>query len=320
MTVLTELTPFSYDVLILGVVLLIKYLVGHFAAHEPLRAFNFYCVQLAKKVNNPNSSMAHQTIAGLLALLITLAPISIILWLFADFVAVPYVWHALLLYFALGNLNLGKIHKTVVQALVAKQNHLAKATLQPLLLRTTEPLSHVGLSKAAIEMQLLRSLQQLYVVGFVFILLGPLAALSYRLILEMHYSWNTKLSRYKGFGFYSHTFSQLMQWLPSRLMALLLLMSTLGQGSLLSWRLTRGHFFKLNNDFILAVHAYSLGLKLGGVAMYEQEKIRKIAFNDQGRQPEQQDILKGSRNINFAIITSLILLFLSASAWQVLGK
>lgn len=316
MTVLTELTPFTYHVLILMVVLIIKSLVSHFISHEPLRFFQFYCLQLANKVNKSKNSNQHQTIAGLLALLVTLVPTAIILWLFADFVAVDYIWQGLLLYFSLGNLNLGQVNIGIAQALVAKQNYLAKQTLKPLLLRETEQLSQVGLSKAAIEMHLLRSLQQIYVVSFLFITLGPLAALSYRLLLEMHYCWNTKLEQYKHFGFYSQLFTQIIQWLPSRLMALLILLSTLGQGSLLFWRLTRGHFFKLNNNFLIAVHAFSLTVRLGGVAMYQQEKLRKAAFNDLGKQPEPRDIVKANRKVNFSIYSSLFLLALSALSWQ----
>jgi adenosylcobinamide-phosphate synthase len=316
MTVLTELTPFTYHVLILMVVLFIKSIVSHFITHEPLRFFRFYCVQLGNKVNNSKNSTPHQTIAGLLALLVTLVPIVIILWLFADFVAVDYLWKGLLLYFALGNLNLGKINKTLAQALVAKKNYLAKQILKPLLLRETEQLSQVGLSKAAIEMQLLRSVQQIYVVSFLFVFFGPLAALSYRLLLEMHYCWNTKLAPYKHFGFYSQLFIQLIQWLPSRLMALLILLSTVGQGSLLFWRLTRGHLCKLNNDFIIAVFAFSLAVRLGGVAMYQQEKLRKLAFNDLGKQPEPRDIIKATQKINLAIYSSLFLLVLLALGWQ----
>lgn len=319
MTVLTELSPFIYDVLILMVVLSIKAIVSRTMVHEPLRFFQFFCLQLAKKVNNRDSSPAHQTIAGLLSLLITLVPISIILWLFADFIAVHYVWHALLLYVALGSGNLGKVNKTVAQALITKQNAVAKEALKPFLLRETVQLSPVGLSKAAIEMQLLRSMQQAYVVSFIFITVGPLAALSYRLILEMHYCWNIKLPQNKHFGYYSHLFSQLLQWLPNRLMALLLLLACVGQGSVLFWRLTRVHFFRLNNNFIIAVHALSLGVKLGGVAMYQQEKLRKIAFNDLGKQPEPSDIMAANNKVNFSLFSSLFLLVLSAITWQLLG-
>ena len=316
MIVFTEFIPFTYYVLVLVVVMLIKYFIDHFFTFEPLRFFQFYCKQLGNKVNNSRNSSQQQTIAGLMALLITLTPIGIILWLFSDFIAVDYIWHGLLLYFALGGLHLGKINNTVAQALLAKENSTAKQALAPHLLRETNQLSLVGLSKAAIEMHLLRSMQQIYVVAFIFLVIDPLAALSYRLILEMHYAWNTKLAENKHFGFYSHFLSQLLLWLPSRMMALLILMTSIGRGGLLYWRLTSMHFFKLNSDFILGVHAFSLAVKLGGVAMYQQDKIRKIAFNDQGKQPEPSDIINAIYKVNFAIYSSLFLVVLLAAFLQ----
>lgn len=320
MAMLTEFTPFTYHVFVLVVVMCIKYVVDHFVKLQPLRFFQFYCLQLNNKVNKSSNSPQQQTIAGLMALLITLAPISIILWLFADFIAVEYAWHGLLLYFSFGNFNLGKINKTVAQDLDAKKNSLVKDALAPFLLRETKQLSVVGLSKAAIEMHLLRSMQQIYVVAFIFVVLGPLAAISYRLILEMHYSWNTKLSKNKQFGFYSHIISQILQWLPSRLMALLILLSSVGRGGLLFWRLSRIHFFKLNSDFVISVHAFSLAVKLGGVAMYGENKVRKIAFNELGKQPEPRDMINALYKVNFAVLSSLFLLILFALAVQFVAQ
>ncbi len=318
MTILNQLTPFSYHVLILIAVLVIKYLVDNFVTTEPLAAFRFYCQQLSNKVNKAVNSAQQQTIAGLVAIIITLIPVIIILWLFADFVAVDYLWQGLLLYISLGRLTLAQINQTIAQAIVSKQSYLAKQTLKPWLLRETTQLSAVGLSKAAIEMYLLRSLQQTYAVAFIFITCGSLAALSYRLLLEMHYCWNTKLPQFKYFGFYSQLLVQLLQWIPSRLMALLILVSSLGKNNGLSWRLSREHFLKLNNNFILAVHGFSLAVKLGGVAMYQGEKLRKLAFNELAKQPEAQDVIKGNRQINFVIYTSLFLLTVCAISWQLI--
>jgi len=318
MTALTELTPFSYHVLILMAVLIIKSVISHFVAHEPLRFFQFYCLQLGNKVNNSKNSSQQQVIAGLLAVLVTLTPIVIILWLFADFVAVDYVWQGLLLYLALGALNLGQVNITIAQALVAKQNYLAKQTLKPWVLRETEQLSQVGLSKAAIEMQLLRNLQQVYVVAFVFLLFGPLAALSYRLLLEMHYSWNNKLSAFSHFGFYSQLFIALIAWLPSRLMAMFIFISELGNSTKLSWRLSKVHFFRLNSSYVMAVFAYAIGVRLGGVAMYQQVKLRKAAFNDLAKQPEPRDIIKASSKIKLILVSNLMLLSFAAITWQLL--
>lgn len=316
MTVINELTPFSYQVCLLIAVLLIKKVASHFAAHEPLRLFQFYCTQLANKVNKSSNSEQQQTIAGLLALLVTLVPIVIILWLFADFVAVPIIWQGLLLYVALGCMNIAERTTSIAQTIKSNQKNTAKQTLNQLVLREAEPLSGMGLSKAAIEVYLLKSVQQVYVVGFIFILLGPLTALSYRLLLEMHYTWNTKLARYLYFGFYSQILSQLCQWLPNRLLALLILLSTTGRGAMLSWRLSRGHFFSLNNNFLLATFAFSVGVRLGGVAMYQQEKVRKAEFNELARQPEPHDIASAKIKLRFAMFNSLFLLVL----WSVFNQ
>ena len=305
-TNLPQLPLFSYQVLILLFVLVLKMSISHFIQHEPLRAFQFYCRQLSEKVNNKNNSHQQQIIAGLVSILVTLIPITIILWLFSDFVAVDYLWQGLLLYFALGTMNLKANNKKIAQALVAKKNYDAKQILNRFVLRETTQLSVVGLSKAAIEMQLLRTLQQGYVVAFIFLALGPLAAFCYRLLLEMHYSWNPKLTKFIHFGFYSAQLVYLCQWLPVRVFSLLLLLLNLGRNALLCWRLSKKYFFQLNNHFSLSLFAFFLEIKLGGVAMYQKDKLRRISFNDLAKQPEVTDIIHADRQIKQVIALSLV--------------
>jgi adenosylcobinamide-phosphate synthase len=306
------LMPFSRDLIMLFVVLVIKRCVDYFSVHQPLRFFQFYCLQLANKVNRTGNSIQQQTVAGCLALLITIVPIVIILWLFADFVAVAILWQSLLLYLALGSINLGKITKSIAQALVANKVYQAKQLLAPWLLRDVQQLSIVGLSKATIEMYLSRVTQQVYVVCFIYLCAGALAALSYRLLLEMHYCWNTKLVRFHSFGLFSQRLVKVIQWLPSRLMALLMLLSALGSNSVLFWRLTRMYFFKLNDNFVIAMYALTLGVKLGGVAMYDKQKLRKITFNDLAKQPEPRDIIIATAKVNFCLFVALVLLVVVA--------
>lgn len=309
---LANLPHFSYQVLILMSVLALKAVVSHFVNHEPLRAFQFYCQQLSNKVNNSDNSHQQQTIAGLVAVLVTLLPIVIILWLFSDFVAVDYLWQGLLLYFALGTMNLKSANEKIAKALVANKNYEAKQALNSFVLRDTTQLSVVGLSKSAIEMQLLRTLQQGYVVAFIFLTLGPLAALCYRLLLEMHYSWNTKLTKFIHFGFYPTQLVGLCQWLPVRLFSMLLLLLNAGRNSLLSWRLSKNYFFQLNNHLAISLLAFILEIKLGGVAMYQQDKLRRISFNDLAKQPQATDIIHANGKIKQVLWLSLICLFIVA--------
>ena len=310
MTDLTSLYTLSYQLLILLTVLVSKATVSHFISHEPLHLFQFYCQKLSDKVNKPQNSAQQQTIAGLVAIIVTLAPIIVILWLFEFFIEVPWLWQGFLLYFALGPFNLMAKSKAIAQALVANQNYLAKQTLKPLMLREIEPLSKMGLSKSCIEMQLLKTLQQTVVVVFYFFLFGPLAAVSYRLILEMHYSWNIKQVNFRHFGRPASVLINVMQWLPIRIFTLMMLLMHSKQNLLLTWRLIRGKFFQLNNDIALHCFALNLQIKLGSVAMYHKVKLRKPSFNDQARQPEPTDIIHASNQLKYTLIMFGLLLLM----------
>lgn len=325
MTDITGLTAFSYQLLILLTVIVSKAVVSHFIPHEPLRFFQFYCQQLSNKVNNPKNTPKQQTIAGLVSIIVTLLPIAIILWLFEAFVEVDFLWQALLLYIAIGAFGIAQVNKTIAQALVANQNYLAKQTLKPWVLRETEPLSSLGLSKTSIEMQLLRTLQQGYTVAVIFMIFGPLVAICYRLLLEMHYSWNSKLIKFSHFGLYAKYLVNIFQWLPVRVFALLLLFTSIGKNFTLFWRLSKQYFFQLNNNIALLLLALNLEIKLGGVALYNdnensKEKLYKVSFNDLARQPQITDIIHGKNKVNFIIYISLFFITLLAVIIEIIAS
>lgn len=319
MTDFTALSTFSNQLLILLIVILIKAIISHFIFHEPLRFFQFYCQKLSDKVNKSQNSPKQQSIAGLVAIVITLLPISIILWMFDILVEVNFLWQAILLYVALGTFGITQASNIITQALTTKQNYLAKQTLKPWMLRETESLSAVGLSKANIEMQLLRTLQQGYTVAFIFMLFGSLSAICFRLLLEMHYCWNSKLIKYHNFGFYSKRLVNLIQWLPVRVFSLILLLTSIEKNATLYWRLSHPYFFKLNNNIALILLALNLAVKLGGVALYDdqqhpKEKLRKTSFNDLARQPQATDIIRAHKKIHGIIYISLFFMILLAAA------
>ena len=316
---ITTLSHFSYQLLILLTVIFAKAIISHFIHHEPLRFFQFYCQKLSDKVNNPQNSHSQQAIAGLVATIITLLPIAIILWAFESFVEVDFLWQSLLLYIAIGSFELAQKSKDIAQALAAKQNYLAKQILEPWVLRETDSLSNLGLSKASIEMLLLRTIQQGYTIAFIFIFFGPLMAILYRLLLEAHYCWNTKLLMHKHFGRYSNYLVNFMMWLPVRVFSLLLLFSSIGKNFTLFWHLSRKYFFQFNNNLALLALALNLEVKLGGVALYNdtknaKEKLRRTRFNDLARQPQATDIIHAKRKIYAIIFISLFFMFLIATA------
>ena len=62
--------------------------------------------------------------------------------------------------------------------------------------------------------------------------------------------------------------------------------------------------------------ALILGIKLAGVARYDQEKLRRHVFNEPGRQPEPADILHaGKRLRQISIIAGFLVIFCATMIW-----
>ena len=305
---LANLPTLAENITLLLFVILVKSLITKFITHEPFRFFRFYCLRLADKVNNAKNSQQQQQVAGLIAALITLLPIVAILSLFETLIEVALIWQGLLLYLALGAFGINKLARDIAQAVVVHDKSQAKQLLSTQVLRDTGPLSLVGVSKACIEMLLLRSIQQQFVVVFIFLIVGPLGALSYRLLLEMHYSWNIKKQNFQYFGKTIHRVVNYLQWLPVRLFLCLQILITVNHPIVLYWQLVKKHFFKNTNCIVIHYLAHLLTVKLGGVAMYNLQKLRRASFNEQGQQPQAQDIITATQHIVKVQIFALSLL------------
>lgn len=288
---LPELPYYIESLILLVAVILVKTLLQNILPHQPLQGFAFFCKQLAAKVNKTENSQRQQQISGIVAVLVTFVPLWIIIWLFGDFVEVTWLWQGLLLYLALGSCTLSSTAKQIAQAVVANNNYQAKQLLNPYVLRETDKLSAMGINKATIEMLVVRQMQEYFTIVLLFLSGGALVALSYRLLLTMHYSWNIKRKQFQYFGHFANLLIQLIQWLPIRLFTIAGLLLTLGQNSTLYWRLTMSDFFKLNTNIIIKFFALTSNIKLAGVAIYDDSKLRRTSFNDNGQQPNPQDII-----------------------------
>lgn len=298
--------PFIISLVILMAVILVKVLLSIFFIKEPMHWFRFFCVQLAKKVNNPQKNAHQQKVAGALATIVTLFPILLILWLFEAFIEIDWLWHSFLLYFALGSFGLTRTAMKTAKALHANNTFEAKQLIEPLTLRNTEKLSPLGISKTSIEMHLLQTMQQCFGVAFFYLLLGPYAALSFRLLLEIHYSWNIKLPQYKAFGALVNNLINFLQWLPTRLFVLLLLLGTLGNNFILFWQLIKKYFFRLDNSISVYTLALAIEKRLGGVALYSDAKLRRESFNDKALEPEASNIVQAIKRVNQVLYFSFL--------------
>ncbi len=307
---IAQLNDFSIQVFLLISVIILKFSLAKFIDINPWFIFTLYCQKLANKVNKPQHSVKQKQLSGFIAFIITLFPVAIILWLFGDFIVVTWLWHALLLFLALGEFNLRESSQEIAHALTVKQKQLARATLAPLVLRNVDTLSPMGLCKATIEMQILRYAQQYFMISCYFLFVNPLAALLVRLLLEMHYCWNRKQPSFSAFGQSIAITLAVLQWLPTRLLAFILMISNIGHHFIASLKNFASAFFQPDNNILLVIFSLSLDRQLGGVALYEQQKIRKVSFNSTAEAPSVKDIIRSSiiiRQINYFCISLLII-------------
>lgn len=313
MEFISAIPPQFHSIALLVVVMLAKYILERLSPHQPWQFFSFFCQQLAAKVNKEENGAKQQFISGVVAVLVTFTPLWVILWLFGGFIEVAFLWQSLLLYLALGPLTFKHSANSIIKSIDSGDKYQAKQTLQKLALRETSSLSVMGLSKASIEMLVLKPLQQTITVSILFLIGGGLLAISYRLILEMHYAWNQKLYKMRSFGRFANAVTQIFTWLPSRMILIGGLFLSFGQQSRLLWRLTMPHFFKLDNNALMQFFALALNVRLGGVAMYNGAKLRREEFNSKGKQPELQDIRQCYRfldRINYLIIILIFAYFI----------
>jgi len=312
----TQLNEFSLNVLLLLAVVFIKIIMTRFlpfvTQNEPLQFFNWYCLQLESKVNKSKNSISQRNISGFIAALITLLPITIILWIFEDFIAVTWLWHGILLYLAIGNFKLSLASNNISKALSIKQNNLAQQTLKPWVLRDVDRLSTMGIAKTTIEMQLLHYLQGYLLIAFYFLSVGALSALMIRLALMMHYCWNPKQDKFYHFGHFINLVINVIQWLPNRIFTLLMLLTSVGNNALNNTKKLSRQWLNLNNDIVIHSLALNLNIQLAGVAMYNGKKLRRKRFNDHGKQPEAMDILRTTKVIQHIFYFLLALTILLA--------
>jgi adenosylcobinamide-phosphate synthase len=226
----------------------------------------------AKVLTLERNSIQQQKISGTLACIVLLLPFCTLLAVFKYLSEYPIFFEALMLLIALRFQDIPKQTRRVCIALSKNKKMLARHALSQIVMRETDKMSPLGLVKANIESLLLRYSYQYCSVIFWYLLTGGVGALIYRLIYELSLCWNTKLARFKHFGQPVRHVVNILQWLPSKLASLSVVIAVnISQGSAAIFQRIS---YQCNHLFVLNLCGASLGIELGGPAYYEQQKVR----------------------------------------------
>lgn len=282
---------------------------------DPLVFIRFLAQRMAQRVCPSKNASTHKSqfwISGSLAAFMIIVPFILILAIFREFVFYPELFDACILYFSIQFSSHIHRFQQIKRALAADKKTLSKELLAPMVLRETNILSSIGISKAAVESLILRFHYQALVCMFLFILIGPIATLSYRLCYELHLVWNTKIPAYREFGKPVAKLCYLFQWLPVRLNALLSVFLSKGFTvfTYLNELRIDKNLFKSHGALLLRAHQFAFDINLSGPVYYQKLKVQRTKFISKG-EPAVQFMPNALALINRVLIVNLLLLLLT---------
>ncbi|NVK57676.1 MAG: cobalamin biosynthesis protein [Alteromonadaceae bacterium] len=305
---------FTLAVMIALIVIIIDR-VWHISAQvHPLTLYRLLVINLAKKVRPPLSAPVSQHyISGSLGIMVLTVPFLIVLALILSVAHYQWFFDAVILFLCLNFYAVRRTYKRVIAALSHNKKLLARERLIQLVARQTTTLSDIGIAKAAIEAYLLRFLQQYIGVLFWYFILGPLAALSYRLLLEFRWQWHRKYIKNKYFSLPAYWLTQCLIVPAYCVGAILLVLCTSPLKAI------RGCRYAGQRDLtslLLAIFGAGMGFTLGGPAIYDGITHRHTRVGG-SRQVRLSDLTFSLRAVNRAtwLLVSLLTLLLLVF-WQ----
>jgi adenosylcobinamide-phosphate synthase len=181
----------------------------------------------------------------------------------------PFAVDVALLYFALGARSLGEHAAAVAVPLSAGRLDEARERVGRMVSRDTGQLDAAGVAGAGVESVLENGNDAIFAALFWFALLGGPGALLFRLANTLDAMWGYRSERYNLYGRFAACFDDVLNWLPARLTALTYALLGRTGNALHCWRAQAPGWESPNAGPVMAAGAGSLGVQLGGAAVYK---------------------------------------------------
>ena len=235
-------------------------LLGEPRRFHPLVGFGNLAAAIEKRLNR--RSIASGLIGWALAVL------PLVALAFALRPLAPFAVDVALLYFALGAQSLGEHAEAVARPLAAGRLDEARQRVGWMVSRDATQLDESGVAKAGMESVLENGNDAIFGALFWFALLGGPGALLFRLANTLDAMWGYRTERYNLYGRFAARFDDLLNWLPARLTALSYALLGRTGNALACWRAQAPGWDSPNAGPVMAAGAGSLGVQLGGAAIY----------------------------------------------------
>jgi len=214
---------------------------------------------------------------------------------------------AALLYLALGGRSLAEHAARVAADLAAGDLAAARQHVGWMVSRDTGELDEAGVAKACVESTLENGNDAVFGALFWFALLGGPGAVLFRLANTLDAMWGYKSERFLHFGWAAARLDDALNYLPARLTALSYALFGRTRTALASWRQQAPGWESPNAGPVMAAGAGSLGLALGGAAIYHGEHEERPPLGA-GRPARAEDIARVLKLVRRSLLLWLALL------------
>lgn len=236
-----------------------------------------------------------------LVLLVTGSVAGVILWISRlGGIWIQTVVEAVMTYYLLAARSLRDESMAVCRKLEAGEIEEARYAVSMIVGRDTKPLSEAGIARAAVETVAENASDGVIAPLFYLAIGGPLLGWLYKAVNTMDSMVGYKNDRYLHFGRAAAKLDDLVNLIPSRLAALLLIVSAYllrydGKNAYRIWRRDRRNHKSPNSAQTESACAGALGLRLAGDAWYFGKLVPKPYIGDEIHPIEPQDIRRVNR-------------------------
>ncbi|HKJ70825.1 MAG TPA: adenosylcobinamide-phosphate synthase CbiB [Gammaproteobacteria bacterium] len=263
---------------------------------HPLAGFGRWATRVEHRLHGSRFARSR----GVLALLVLVVPPVAVAGLLVLIEPVALLVEVLLVYLAIGATSLIQHGRAVAMALQADDLPAARRSVQWMVSRDTADLDREGVAAAAVESQLENGNDAVFGALFWFVLLGAPGVVLFRLVNTLDAMWGYRNERYGGFGWAAARLDDVLGWIPARLTALTYLLLGEGRTAARCWWRQGGRAESPNAGPVIAAGAGSLGLQVGGDAVYAGEVRRRPLFGE-GFMPGARDILRAGRLVQHGV-------------------
>jgi adenosylcobinamide-phosphate synthase len=279
---------------------LLDQLLGEVPRFHPLVGFGNLASAIEKKLNR--RSLA----GGLFAWLLTIGPwVALAFWLRP---LAPFAVDVVLLYFALGAQSLCEHAEAIASPLQEGRLDEARRRVGRIVSRDTSRLDESGIAKAGVESVLENGNDAIFATLFWFAVLGGPGALLFRLSNTLDAMWGYRTERYNLFGRFAARFDDALNFIPARLTALTYALLGHTRNALTCWRAQAPGWDSPNAGPVMAAGAGSLGIQLGGTAIYHGQEENRPPLGA-GPDPEAADLGRALALIHRSLWLWLLALF-----------